>query len=190
MIRPWRESRSIPRGDFKVFRVREVHREDPRTRKAHPFYVLDGSDWVNVIALTPASEVVLIRQFRQGTAAVTLEIPGGSIDEGEDPAEAARRELLEETGFAGATPEWLGVVHPNPALQSNRCHTYLIRDAVRRAEPRPDDLEDIETELRPLTAVKRLLRDGEITHALVVVAFQLLAVRDEVPGGAKRPPAE
>jgi len=178
VIRPWKDAGSKLRGDYKVFRVHEVHREDPRTDQAHPFYVLHGPDWVNVIALTPGNDVLLIRQFRQGTAKVTLEIPGGGVDPGEDPAEAARRELLEETGFAGAAPEWLGTVHPNPAIQSNRCHTYRIRDAVRRGPARLDGLEDIETELRPLADVDRLLRDGEITHSLVVAAFQYLTLRD------------
>jgi len=126
-----------------------------------------------VIALTDEDEVVLIRQFRHGTAEVTVEIPGGLVDPGEAPQVAAARELLEETGFAGATPVHLGSVEPNPALQDNVCSTWLIRAARPVAQPRPDDMEQIEVVLLPRDEVDSWIDSGSIRHALVVAAFKL-----------------
>ena len=84
------------------------------------FYVLDTNDWVNVIALTPDHEIVLVRQFRYGSKEQSLEPPGGVVERGEDPLVAGLRELQEETGYVGELPELLGVVRPNAAILSNR----------------------------------------------------------------------
>lgn len=136
--------------------------------------ILKCPDWVNVIALTPGQEVVLIEQYRHGIDRVTLEIPGGMVDEGEGPVEAAVRELLEETGHAGGEPRILGVTTPNPAFQDNRLTTVLVPDCRLVAEPEGDAHEEIAVRLTPLADIPRLLREGEIHHALVVAAFALL----------------
>ncbi|MEC9073376.1 MAG: NUDIX hydrolase, partial [Myxococcota bacterium] len=148
--------------------MQEVDRRSPRTGEVGRFQVLNCAPWVNVVALTDADEVVLIRQFRHGTAEVTVEIPGGLVDPGEEPERAAERELLEETGFAGAFPVQLGSVEPNPAIQDNICTTWLIRDARWVATPRPDDMEQIEVMLLPRSEVDGWIRSGKIRHALVV----------------------
>lgn len=149
----------------------------PRTRKPHPFYVLDCPDWVNVIAMTARNEVVLVRQFRAGTHAVTLEIPGGGVEKRDGSAlVAARRELREETGHAARTWKRLGVVHPNPAFQSNRCTTYLARGCRRVGDLIPDAGEDLAVELVPLRSIPGLIRSGRITHSLVIAAFHFLSL--------------
>ncbi len=112
-----------------------------------------------------------MHQFRFGTAAVELEIPAGIVDPGEAHADAARRELLEETGHTA--PRWthLGAVAANPAFQDNFCHHWLAEDAVATAPTDLDAGEDIAVELVPLDRVAALVRDGRLRHSLVVSAL-------------------
>lgn len=171
--RPWKRARQGAEHDFTILRVREDQVEDPRDGSLHPRVLIDAPDWVNVIAVTPDDRVVLIRQFRFGVWSSTLEIPGGMVDLGEDPAAAAARELEEETGFVPAEVRSLGWVHPNPALQNNRCHSYLALRCEKVHAGHPDPGEDIQVELRPRSDVPELIRRREITHSLVVAAFLL-----------------
>jgi 8-oxo-dGTP pyrophosphatase MutT (NUDIX family) len=143
----------------------------PRTGKDHDFFLLDSFDWVNIIPLTADGRVILVKQYRLGTKDFSLEIPGGMLNEGEEPVGAAARELLEETGYAGEEPILLGVVDPNPALQTNRCYTYLINNVAFRTTPQQDSTEDIEVQSVPLADIPRLIHEGKITHALVIAAF-------------------
>ncbi len=139
---------------------------------SHEFYVIESVDWVNVIPLTEDDEVVFIEQYRHGIDGVTLEVPGGMIDRDDaSPMVAAAREMREETGYASDELVELGVVHPNPALQENRCFSFLANNAKLAGGPRPDDTEDIEVVRYPRRDVPGLLRDGKISHALVVAAF-------------------
>jgi 8-oxo-dGTP pyrophosphatase MutT (NUDIX family) len=170
-LAPWRKLGSRVVCDCRVFSVRADRFEVPSTREQHEFFVVDCPDWVNVIALTSSGEVVLVRQHRFGIDRPSLEIPGGMIDPGESPLEAAARELLEETGYRGRELSVLGTIHPNPALQPNTAHTILALDCVRVAAPRPDAHEDLELLVVPLAEIDRLLASGEISHALVATAF-------------------
>ncbi len=164
-------------GGFKVFSVRREMLRSPRTNLPHPFYVLDCPDWVNVIPLTDRNEVVLVRQFRAGTRSVTLEIPGGGVEAHDGSAlVAARRELREETGHVARSWKRLGVVQPNPAIQSNRCSTYLARGCRPVGELLPDAGEDLAVDLVPLARIPDLIRSGRITHSLVIAAFHFLSL--------------
>jgi len=159
---------------YRIFDLRTDRARSPRTGQEYDFYVLETAPWVNVIPLTAAREVVMIEQYRHGTREVTLEIPGGLIEPGDSPAEAARRELREETGYAGGELIDLGFVHPNPAIQNNRCHTFLAEGVTRAGGQEMDEKEDIEVLLVPLADIPRLIREGRISHALVIVAFYRL----------------
>jgi ADP-ribose pyrophosphatase len=158
-------------GDHGVFKVeRLVYEETPLPRD---IFVFSCPDWCNVLAETPDGELVLIWQYRFGTDALSLEIPGGVIDPGEEPIAAARRELLEETGYEAESFELVSVVEPNPALQGNRCFTYLARGARPTGQTAFDDLEDLETVVVPARELAELVDEREITHALVVVAIEV-----------------
>lgn len=172
MVETWEKLDSEQIANYRIFKMRRDVRRSPRTDAEHSFFVLESPDWVNVVALTPEKEVVTIHQFRHGTAEITLEIPGGMVDAHEnDPAEAIRRELLEETGYAAEEMIHIGTVDPNPAFLNNRCHTYLALNARWQQEPQFDGAEDIAVELIPIEAIAGLIGNGRITHALVVAAF-------------------
>jgi 8-oxo-dGTP pyrophosphatase MutT (NUDIX family) len=171
MPRDWPLLGSRRLQDARVFALRADRSRHPVTGVERDVYVIESPDWVNVIALTERDDVVLIEQFRHGTRRVTLEIPGGMLEPGEDPVTAGLRELREETGFAGGEATLLGHCEPNPAIQDNRCFFVLARGVARVAEASLDEGEDIDVRLAPLRDVPRLLEDGSIRHALVHAAF-------------------
>jgi len=172
MPQPWTKLRSTPRAAFTIFSIREDRKTSPRTGREHDFYVLDCMNWVNVIAVTPDQQLVLVEQFRHGTEAVELEIPGGVMDRHEtDPVVTAVRELREETGYEGRNARVLGSIRPNPAFMSNTCHTVLIEDCRLVHPVEFDHGEDIVTRLCPLDETPRLVATGKIRHALVVVGL-------------------
>ncbi|NOY44080.1 MAG: NUDIX hydrolase [Deltaproteobacteria bacterium] len=182
MPKPWPVEERTLEGDFRIFRLVRERARSPRTGAAHDFFVLETGDWVNVIPLTADGQVVMVRQYRHGVKRVTLEIPGGLVDDGEDPAEAAARELEEETGYRPERVIHLGSVDAQPALQNNRCHTYLALDSVRVADPAPDAGEDLRVVLVPLDEVPRRIAEGEITHAHVLAAFYWYELWKRRPG--------
>ncbi len=171
MVEYWEKLESVVRGDFRVFRVREDRTLSPITGEEFSFFVVEANDWVNVIPVTEDGRIVFVHQYRHGTEEVSLEIPGGVVDEGESPLEAARRELLEETGYEAETIERIGVVAPNPAIQNNRCYTFLATNVRRVRGQSLDAMEDIAVELIDAGDVAALIAGGTINHALVVGAF-------------------
>lgn len=171
----WKTLSSELAYDCRVFRLDKHSRAN--SRKRGEFFVLSGNDWVNIIPLTANNEVVMVEQFRHGTQEVTLEIPGGLIDDDEAPLDAARREMNEETGYDGEEIVHLGTIEPNPAIQSNRCHSFLVRNVRVVMDMRPDEFEEIRLKLVPLNEIPRLITGGVITHALVVVAFMYFALQ-------------
>lgn len=172
MVENWEKLESEEIANYRIFKMRRDTRRSPRTGAEHSFFVLESPDWVNVVALTPDDQVVMIHQFRHGTAEITLEIPGGMVDTHENnPAEAIQRELLEETGYVAEKIIHIGTVAPNPAFLNNRCHTYLALNARWQQAPQFDGAEDIAVALIPIDKIAELIGNGRITHALVVAAF-------------------
>ena len=159
----------------RIFSVESVDFHHPHRAKPQDFFVINAPDWVNVIALTPDGRLVLVRQFRYGLNDFSVEIPGGVIDQGEDPVAAAVRELQEETGYIGRSARLLGTVHPNPAIQSNRCHLVLVEDARPQGKLDWDPDEEFEIMSLPVDEVYQLAYRGGITHAMVLDALLLFA---------------
>lgn len=183
----WKIEESEQIEDCRVFTVHRNRASIVRDgkKRSHDFFYIDSNDWVNVIPVTAAGEVVLIEQYRAGIDAVTLEIPGGTVDATDTSSrEAGMRELMEETGYAAEEFIFLGRTHPNPAIQSNSCDTYLATNVKRLEQPRFDGTEEIVLRIVPLLTVPTLIRDSSITHALVIVAFHYLDLFKQNPDRA------
>ncbi len=171
-IKPWEKVGSTKLGDFGVFTIRSDRKVSPRTRQGHDFFVIDCVNWVNVIALTPDQQVVMVEQFRHGSNTVELEIPGGMIDpEDSSPEAAGQRELREETGYAGENARLLGQVFPNPAIMSNVCFTVLVENCRCVHSLHLDGTEDLLTRLVPVAELPALMAAGKVRHCLVVAAL-------------------
>lgn len=157
----------------RVFDLHSVGYRHSRRGTEREFVVLRPPGWVNVVALTTAHELVLVRQFRFGVDDFTTEIPGGLMNPDEHPLETAVRELREETGYVGDRVCLLGTVQPNPAIQSNLSYIVLISGAQRTRATEWDADEEIAVTTRPVDEVLAAARQGEIAHSLVLSALFL-----------------
>jgi 8-oxo-dGTP pyrophosphatase MutT (NUDIX family) len=137
-----------------------------------PFYVYEYPDWINVVPLTDANEIILIRQYRHGIQDVILELPSGVVDPDEsDPAFTARRELLEETGYESTTIIPLSKLYPNPDKQTNAVYAFLALHAECKHEQSLDDSEQIEVVKVPMSEIHSLLKHNKIPQAMHVAAL-------------------
>ncbi len=175
-VRSWRVTHRETLFSHRLFALRRdslvAETEVVATREA---LTLDAPSWVNVIALLPGDRLLLVRQWRYGIGAPTLEIPGGMVEIAEDetPQAAAGRELFEETGYRAGRLTYLGEVEPNPAFITNRCLTFVAQDLEWIGEPTGDGEEELAVEIVALAEIPRLIVSGAIRHALVIAAFYL-----------------
>jgi 8-oxo-dGTP pyrophosphatase MutT (NUDIX family) len=172
MIKPWQKIGSRSVGDFRIFTIRSDRKVSPRTQREHEFFVIDSVNWVNVIACTPDQQLVMVEQYRHGSNAVELEIPGGMMDANDgSPELTGQRELREETGYEGENARILGRISPNPAIMSNTCFTVIVENCRCVHPVEFDHGEDLITRLVPIADLPRLVAEGKIQHSLVVVAL-------------------
>ena len=180
MHRNWTFLGSHDVTDHHIFRLRhDLYRFEPSGQE-RDFIVIDTVSWVNVVPVTTDGNVVLIRQFRHGIRDVTMEIPGGMIDEGEAPEAAAVRELREETGYVAERIRLLARVLPNPAMQNNFLYLFAAEGCRNTGKTQFDAFECIDVLERPLAAIPAMIRDGEIAHAMVIAAFAFMGLVPKV----------
>jgi len=169
-IEPWITTSEQVEYTTKIFKV--LSREMMLETENHSanFSIIDSLDWTNVMALTPDNEIILVEQYRYGIKKSTLEFPGGICDEGEEPMESSKRELLEETGFSSTNWVSLGNVSSNSAMLNNYTHFYLARNCIQTSQQRLDGNERINVHTMPLIEFLDMVRRGDIEHSLVVAA--------------------
>lgn len=170
---PWALLRSEHLADYEMFAVRRDRARSPRNGTEQDFNIAEAPDGVTLVATTAAGELVLVEQFRHPLRRVTLETPSGVMDRGESPVEAALRELREETGYLAGHAEHVGTLTLNPSWQTTRVHVVVVRDARLRAEPEPDEAEDLRVRLVPAAEVERRVAAGEIDACVAVSALAL-----------------
>jgi len=172
MIKKWETLSEKLVGNFKIFDLLWIKRRNEELNKEGEFVVLKSPQWVNIIPITTEGNVVLIEQYRHGTDEITLEVPGGLVEKGEEPRLAAERECLEETGFAGSENAiLLGENIPNPAFLTNTCHSFIWLGCKKVSGQKLDRHEDIKVIEVPLSQIKNYILEGKIKHSLVLTAF-------------------
>lgn len=174
-IKPWKTLDTEELAKYGYFRMRKDKCELPDGRIMPGYYTIEFADWVNVIPVTKDKKIVLINQYRHSVEEITIEIPGGSTHpkENESVEKAARREMEEETGYTSEKLEFVGFQYPNPALLSNKMHTFIAWDAVKTKDQELDPYEDIETFEVTLPELRKLIETGKINHSIILGSFLL-----------------
>jgi 8-oxo-dGTP pyrophosphatase MutT (NUDIX family) len=171
----WREEGSKTLFECRIFSVRESICRSPEDER-QAFTVMDAADWVIVIPLIEKAgerEFVMVRQWRHGSRELSLEFPGGVMERGETPPEAARRELREETAYQAGKLRKLGEFRPNPALMSNTVHIFLAEDLLHTGAQELDEDEYLEVLPVMPREVLRSMGKAPYVHALMGSALAL-----------------
>jgi 8-oxo-dGTP pyrophosphatase MutT (NUDIX family) len=178
MVYKWATLKRTELENLKIFNVTKYRREHPIWRNEGDFVVLDTPRWANVIPITRDNRIVMVEQYRHGIDEVTLEIPGGMVEIGEDPLTAAERECLEETGYRGdGRAILLGDDFPNPAFMNNTHYCYAWFNCECISKQSLDLNEDIEILEVPVEDVRRLIIDKRIRHSLVLTALMFFYMK-------------
>lgn len=158
------DSKYIIQRPWATLRVDKL--EMPNGNIKEEYYVLEYPTWVNMVALTEDNQVIFVKQYRHGAGKIMVELPAGVVEDNEDPEIAARRELLEETGYAFDDISYVCELFANPATSGNITCTYLLTGGRKVQEQELDPSEDIEVVLMDLQEAKQFLFDNKIGQAL------------------------
>ncbi len=165
--RTWKvlESRYVMKRPWLT--ARREHVQLPTGAEHDEYYILEYPDWVNIIAFTDDGKMVMVRQYRHALGRTDYELCAGICEPGEAPEEAARRELLEETGYAGGEWHEFRTLAPNPATCTNLSHTFIATGVTRMSGQHLDATEDISVHIMEPEEVFALLERGDIIQALM-----------------------
>jgi ADP-ribose pyrophosphatase len=184
----WRRRTSAYVVDSPYMRLRVDRVELPDGTVIPEYYVRESAGFVVVFALADDGRVVLVRQYRYGADSVGLELPAGTIDDGEDPQACAVRELAEETGYAAERILPIASFSAEPVRSTSRCHLFLATGARRTVEPKLDPTEVIEVELASLESFRAMLADGRIDSAAAIASgYRALDYLDALSNPMKGP---
>ncbi|MBW3628147.1 MAG: NUDIX hydrolase [Gemmatimonadetes bacterium] len=174
--KPWPVESSEMEREYTVYAVHRDRVRSPRTGDVHDYDIVHAPEAVAVVALTARGELVMVEQYRHGIRAVTLELPGGILDD-DEPLDAARRELQEETGYQLDQLEYLGFLHQNPSWETTRVHVAFGENARAAGEKDLDAGEDTRVRLVDRGSVRAMIASGEITSAIAVAALYIFEAR-------------
>jgi len=181
--RAWERLSTREVGEYEIFTVREERSRSPRDGQEQTFYVAESPGGVTVLAQTEDGRLVMVEQFRHGPRRVTLELPSGMVDDGEQPAAAAARELREETGYTGEHAEIIGRIDLNPSWQAAAVHVAVVRGAKLSGDKELDDAEDTRVCLVSPDDLRRRIVAGQVDTATTIAA---LAFWDWTHAGAAK----
>jgi ADP-ribose pyrophosphatase len=157
-------SKYVHQGPWATLRADKC--EMPDGTIVDEYFVLEYPNWANAVALTKDNKIIMVRQYRHAADIVSLEIPGGVIEDGENPEEGMRRELLEETGYQFDEIELINTVYANPSTANNKTYCFLARGGRKVQEQQLDEHEQITVHEYSIDEVKQLLADNKIAQSL------------------------
>lgn len=170
----WKEKSRKVVKDFRIFKACEVTSSAPDGRE-NIFVLIDSPEWVNVVCVVKNENgedcFLMVRQYRHGSGSITTEFPAGLVDNGEDPMAAARRELLEETGYSAEKFILIGKANPDPAFMNNTSYTYFAVNPVKSKEQSLDEDELIDVKIIPVKEFESKMGTGEYINAITIVAY-------------------
>lgn len=174
MSQSWKRLKESSVFKAGFFDLKKGQYQLPDGRIMPEYYTMEFLDWVHVVALTPKKEIILVRQYRPPGEKSFLEFPGGGVSPSDpSPLVAAQRELEEETAYQSKKWSFLGAHYPNPALLTNRMHTFLALDCEKTGQLDWDPFEELETEIYPVSELGELLSSGQLDHSLVLASLAL-----------------
>ena len=144
----------------------------PNGKIIEPYYLLDYPTWINIVAINSSNEVILVKQYRHGLGKTIIELPSGSFEKNDKtPLDTAKRELLEETGFASNNFEQICISSPNPSNHTNLTYSYLALDVEKVSDQKLDDTEELEIILLPVDKVIEMLLNNKFDQAMHISAL-------------------